>query len=108
MAREVLIRALVSLDLRSGWDARMFAYLHDENCDGPGEARKSYATALDRGETVYVHLCSGQIVEVRPATAVRITDHALEVLKRDEVLATFPRENVYFASDEKMEPPSLE
>ena len=86
----------------------MIAYVNEENCDGPGEALIGFSTALECGDTVYVHLCCGRIVEVRPATAVRVTDSALEVLQGEALLASFPRGTVYFASDIAMEPPSLE
>ena len=86
----------------------MIAYVSEENCDGPGEVVAGFSTALESGDTLYVHLCSGKIVKVRPATAVRVTDDAVEVLQREQVLASFPRSSVYFASDNDMEPPSLE
>ncbi len=86
----------------------MIAYVHEENCDGPGVAVAGFSTPLESGDTVYVHLCSGQVVLVRPANAVRVTDDALEVLQGEEIVAHFPRSNVYFASDNDMEPPSLE
>lgn len=63
---------------------------------------------LENGQTLYVHLCSGRVVEVHPATSVSMTDEALIVLDEDKVVATFPRSNVYFVADEPMEPPPLE
>jgi hypothetical protein len=71
--------------------------LEDENC-----------TKLENGETLYVHLCSGKVIEVRPATAVRVTEQKVEALDGETVVATFPRDDVYLAVDIPMEPPSLE
>jgi len=83
----------------------MRAYVNDQNCEGI-DPPVTHAR-VQRGDTVYVHLCSGQIVEVKPATAVRIAGEALEVLNGEDLVASFPKARVYFASDEEMEPPSL-
>jgi hypothetical protein len=84
----------------------MRAYVNDENCEGidtpGGHAR------LENGDTVYVHLCSGKVIEIRPATDVRVTDEALEVLNEGDLVGSFPRASVFFAADRKMEPPSLD
>jgi len=65
-------------------------------------------TALTSGNTLYVHLCSGEVVEIAPATAVRVTDAAIEAMNGARVVATFARDEVYFATDQEMEPPSFE
>jgi hypothetical protein len=65
-------------------------------------------TELEYGHTLFVHLCDGRIVEVSPATAVRVTDVSVEALDGGTVVAVFPRSDVYLAADIPMEPPSLE
>lgn len=75
---------------------------------GQGKNRTPKELQLETGQTLYVHLCSGKVVEVHPATSVSMTDEALTVLHGDEVVANFPRSNVYFVSDEPIEPPPLE
>ena len=62
---------------------------------------------LGEEETFYVHLNSGRIVEVRPATSVRLTADAVEVLNGPDVVALFERDDVYFASDEDIGTPQL-
>ena len=57
--------------------------------------------------TYYVHLCSGEIIEVAPVTDVRVTEVSVIVLNGPDVVATYPRPSVYFISDRPMEPPSL-
>ncbi len=65
-------------------------------------------TELQKGNTLYVHLCSGKIVEVTPATGVRVTSDSVLALNGKKTAATFSRDDVYFAADELMEPPSFE
>ena len=64
-------------------------------------------TTLESGETLYVHLNSGRVITVSPATAVRVNNSTVEALNGEAVVATFARDDVYFATDEEMEPPSL-
>jgi hypothetical protein len=72
------------------------------------QEKKTDYTELETGHTLYVHLCSGKVVEVSPATAVRVTADSVVALNGKKTAATFPRDDVYFAADEPMEPPSLE
>jgi hypothetical protein len=65
-------------------------------------------TKLESGETLYVHLCDGRMLELSPTTAVRVTDRLVEVLDGRKVVASFPRTDVYLAADIPMEPPPLE
>jgi hypothetical protein len=65
-------------------------------------------TELECGNTLFVHLCDGQIVEISPTTAVRVTDESVEALDGRKVVAVFPRTDVYLAADIPMEPPSME
>jgi hypothetical protein len=65
-------------------------------------------TELQKGNTLYVHLCSGKIVEVSPTTGVRVTSDSVVALNGEKTAATFSRDDVYFAADEPMEPPSFE
>ena len=69
---------------------------------------RAHETGNGTGETLYVHLYSGNVIEVTPATAVRVTDREVIVLNGEETVATFAREDVFFASGEDMEPPSFE
>jgi hypothetical protein len=55
----------------------------------------------------YIHLCSGEVVQVAPVTGVQVTDNAILVLNGAEIVGTYPRSTVYFVSDRPMEPPSL-
>jgi hypothetical protein len=76
--------------------------------DLEGTRRDREFTELDCGETLYVHLCSGEIIEVRPATSVRVTSESVEALDGSTVVASFARDDVYLAVDVPMEPPPLE
>lgn len=71
------------------------------------EKPETHHTLLEGSDTLYVHLCSGNVIEVQPATAVRVTDDEVIVLDGEDVVATFRRNDVYFAADVPMEPPSL-
>ena len=68
------------------------------------DARKSIPTSND---VIYVHLCSGEVIEVSPATGVCLTGDELLVLDGEKVAATFSRPDVYWTSDVPMEPPSF-
>jgi hypothetical protein len=48
----------------------------------------------------FVYLNTGCMVEVGPATSIRLTNLLVHVLKGEEVVATFLRQKVYFASIE--------
>jgi hypothetical protein len=47
-------------------------------------------------EVIWVHLCSGEIVGVQPATDVRVVDDRLVILDREKVVGTFFRDEVYY------------
>ncbi len=64
-------------------------------------------TELEHGLTLYVHFCSGQVEEVTPATAVRVTDDAVLVLVGERIVKSIPRKSVYFATDERMVAPAV-
>jgi hypothetical protein len=55
----------------------------------------------------YIHLCSGEVVQVAPVTGVQVTNDSVLVLNGAEIVRTYPRSTVYFVSDRPMEPPSL-
>lgn len=61
-------------------------------------------TYLANGDAAYVHLCSGRVERVQPATAIRTRDQTLEVMHERTVVASFPRSTVYFVADERVEP----
>lgn len=74
---------------------------------GRATARKQRTkTTSAAGLVHYVHLCTGEIIEVSPATAVRVTDQAVLVLNRDQVVAAYPRSAVFLVADQPMQPPS--
>jgi hypothetical protein len=83
----------------------MRAYVNDEHCEGIDPPVKH--ARIEHGDTLYVHLCSGQVIEVRPATEISVSDDALDVFNQGDLVRTFPRRTVYFAADQEMEPPSL-
>ena len=68
----------------------------------------SDCTELGCGNTLFVHLCDGRVVEISPTTTVRVTDRSVEALDGRAVVAIFPRTDVYLAADIRMEPPSME
>ena len=55
-------------------------------------------------DVIYVCLRRGGIVEVRPATCVRLTGDTLQVLNGTDVVARYPRERVVQASHQLVEP----
>jgi hypothetical protein len=55
-------------------------------------------------DVIYVYLRRGGVVEVRPATCVRLTGDTLQVLNGTDVVARFPRERVVEASHQLVEP----
>ena len=57
--------------------------------------------------TIYVHLCLGGVVELHPATSIKLTQDFVVILNGEEVVTSFPRESVYFVADEPMEPSSF-
>jgi uncharacterized membrane protein len=65
-------------------------------------------TLLGNGDVLYVHLTSGKIIEVAPVTSVQLTATTVLVLNGDEVVRSFPRDSVFFASDQVIEPPCFE
>ena len=56
-------------------------------------------------DAIFVYLHRGGVIEVRPATCVRLTGDTLLVLNEKEVVARYPRERVVLASHEPIEPP---
>lgn len=51
--------------------------------------------------TVYVYLCSGEVDEISPATAVVLTQEKVLVLWGETEVASYARRDVYFASKEQ-------
>jgi hypothetical protein len=60
--------------------------------------------APQQGKAIYVYLCDGQVIEVRPATSVMLTQDSVVVLNTGEAVSSFPRPQVYFVADEPTEP----
>jgi hypothetical protein len=57
---------------------------------------------------IYVYLRRGGVVEVRPATGVRLTGDTITVLNGNETVARYPRERVVQATRQPIEPTPLD
>lgn len=55
----------------------------------------------------FVYLCSGEIVEVGPATDLQMGSLILEIFRDGSSIARFPRADVYFCSTTLIAPPVL-
>jgi hypothetical protein len=55
-------------------------------------------------DVIFVYLRRGGVIEVRPATSVRLTGDTLQVLNDKEVVARYPRERVMQATHQPVEP----
>jgi hypothetical protein len=67
--------------------------------------RTASKNAQAASSAIYVHLNSGEVLEVSPATGVRLTADELLVLNGERVVAKFARPSVYLTSDVSMERP---
>jgi hypothetical protein len=54
-------------------------------------------------DVIYVYLQDGDVIEVRPATGVRVSSDCVTVLNGKTVVARYPRERVVQASREPIE-----
>jgi hypothetical protein len=59
------------------------------------------------GRTYYVHLCSGDVIELPLVTSIEVTENEISVFSATQMVACFPRSNVYFVADMVMALPSL-
>lgn len=73
--------------------------LRDE-CDELGHVNAGHVQT----DVVYVYFRRGGVVEVRPATGVRLSGDTLKVLNGKEVVARYPRERVMQATHQPVEP----
>jgi hypothetical protein len=55
--------------------------------------------------TVYVHLCSGEVIPVSPATSISVRRDCVEVCNEGRSVVTYLRSQVYFCS--KVETPTF-
>jgi hypothetical protein len=55
-----------------------------------------------------VHLCSGEIVEVRDVSAHRVAEHNVVIEHNSGEVTVFPRREVYFISDGQISPPAMQ
>lgn len=69
--------------------------IHDH--EGQGEQTTQTATS------VFIYMLRGAVIEVSPATGVRLTDDCLEVVNEKRVVAAYPRERVLMASTHLVE-----
>jgi hypothetical protein len=65
------------------------------------------APTLPTEDVVYIHLCCGEIREVRPATGVRVEARELVVLDGEAEVARFALKDVYFAARQPGPPPVM-
>ena len=49
-------------------------------------------------ETVFVYLCSGDVVPVSPADSVSVYDNSIEVFNHGSLVTTYERSLVYYCS----------
>jgi hypothetical protein len=72
---------------------------------GPDDAEDLAAEGHgEGGHTVFVYMRRGAVIEVHPATGVRLTDDCVEVVNEKQVVAAYPRERVVLASSHLIEP----
>jgi hypothetical protein len=57
--------------------------------------------------TFFVHLCNGEVVEVAPATRLRLIGQETVIFLGDIVMARFPTADVYFAARDRIAPPVM-
>ncbi len=57
------------------------------------------------GDSIFVYTCCGPVIEVHPATGVRLTEDSLEILDERVVVAVYPREKIVLASHHPIELP---
>lgn len=60
-------------------------------------------SGYEPSDVIYVYFRRGGVVEVRPATGVRLSGDTLQVLDGKEVVARYPRERVVQASCQAVE-----
>jgi hypothetical protein len=80
----------------------------------PAEEREELAAEYDElghltagheaSDVIYVYLRRGDVIEVRPATGVRLTGDTVTVLNGHEVVARYARERVVQATHQPVEP----
>ena len=72
-----------------------------------GDEIEARASAGEPGDdcVVFVHRCCGEVDEVRPADAVRLTDTEVAVLFDGMPVATYKRDDVFFATRRPDTPP---
>lgn len=63
------------------------------------------ASFRPEGYTFYVHCIGGEVLEVAPADAVRVTDTELVFLLGEAVVMRLPRAAVYFAARKEIPVP---
>ena len=54
-------------------------------------------------DVIFVYLRRGPVIEVRPATGVRLTGDTLMILNGKEVVARYPRERVVYATHQPVQ-----
>jgi len=81
---------------------------------GQGRSKRSDAASMapdasptENTHTYYVHLCSGDIIELPLISSIELDEYEITALSGAVRVASFPRCSVYFVSDIVMEPPSL-
>ena len=76
--------------------------------EGDGQAMPQRIDGYSpKTETLFVHLCSGEIVEVRDVSAHRVAEHNVVIEHNSGEVTVFPRREVYFISDGQISPPAM-
>jgi hypothetical protein len=63
--------------------------------------------AADDDPPMRVYLATGEVDEVRPASAVEMTNDAVNVIYKDRTVASYARASVWAASKENISPSLL-
>ena len=78
---------------------RNLALVPETDTEAPGEGSTEEAEVSEGGaQTIFVYMRRGAVIEVHPATAVRLTDECVEVVNEKQVVAAYPRERVILAT----------
>ena len=83
---------------RSYWETKLGSSISDdllEELEG--------AAATD-DPPMRVYLATGQVEEVRPASAVQMTDDKINIMYKDHTMASFARATVWAASKDNIAP----
>jgi hypothetical protein len=75
-----------------------------EELSGEYDALGHLVSGHAQTDVIYVYLRRGGVIEVRPATGVRLNGDTVTILNGKSVAARYPRERVMQATREPVEP----